>query len=144
MNATPQPHGTRIALLAERNASAGRIVAEIAAWCAPHLDIEVRVINVQPAITEWEVTSHWSAARISELLSARGASEIEPFAGALAARGLRFETYFTVGAIPEAVAGFVSSTGCRVLVVARENASRGRGSTLRRLARLVDVPILLA
>ena len=72
------------------------------------------------------------------------ASEIEPFAGALAARGIRFETYFAVGAIPEAVAGFVSSTGCRALVVAREHASRGRGSTLRRLARLVDVPIVLA
>ena len=144
MNAKPQPEGARVALLAERSASAGRIVAEIAAWCAPHGSVEVRVVNVQPAITEWEITSHWSAARISELLSTRGASEIEPFAGALAARGIRFETYFAVGAIPEAVAGFVSSTGCRALVVAREHASRGRGSTLRRLARRVDVPILLA
>lgn len=144
MNATPTLQEARIALLAERDADAGRIVAEIAAWCAPHHGVEVRVVNVQPAITEWEITSHWSADRISELLATRGASEIEPFASALAGHGLRFETYRAVGAIPEAVAGFVASTGCRALVVAREHAARGRGSTLRRLARLVDVPILLA
>ena len=107
----------------------------------------VHLLNVQPAIDAWEVTSQLGADDIGRWQAATSAGVLDPAAKMLGAAGVAVTTHARVGDIATTIADACRDLGCDAIVMGTRGLGAVRslllGSTATKVIHLADVPVTL-
>ena len=107
----------------------------------------VHLVNVQPPVDSWEVTSHLGSSDIAQWQAATSAGVLDPGAKQLLAAGVTVTTHARVGDIAPTIADCARDLRCDAVVMGTRGLgvvhSLLLGSTALKVIHLVDVPVTL-
>lgn len=107
----------------------------------------VHLVNVQPAMDAWEVTSHLGAGEIAQWQAATSAGVLDPAAKQLLAAGVTVTTHARVGDVATTIADCARDLQCDAIVMGTRGLGAVQslllGSTALKVIHLADVPLTL-
>jgi nucleotide-binding universal stress UspA family protein len=107
----------------------------------------VHLVNVQPAMGAWEVTSHLGSREIAQWQAATSAGVLDPAAKQLLAAGVAVTTHARVGDVATTIADCARDLRCDAIAMGTRGLGAVQslllGSTALKVIHLADVPVAL-
>lgn len=95
--------------------------------------IEVHLVNVQPPITDWQLTGFLKHERITEIQQRHGEEALASARALLEAAGIPYHAYARLGPVAPSIADCADEIGCDEIVMGTRGPSR--------LERLLAAPL---
>jgi nucleotide-binding universal stress UspA family protein len=109
--------------------------------------VHLHLVNVQPPVDAWEVTSHLGASQIAQWQATASAAVLEPVATELRAAGVTVTTHGRVGDVATTLADCARDLHCDAIVMGTRGLGPVQslllGSTALKVIHLADVPVTL-
>ncbi|MGE0360267.1 MAG: universal stress protein [Vicinamibacterales bacterium] len=126
---------------------AQRAVAWVGRTLGRQSGVQVHLLNVQPAIATWEVTSHPGSSEAARWQAAASVAVLEPAATTLRTAGAAVSTHARVGEVATTIADVSRDLRCDAIVMGTRGLGAVRslllGSTATKVIQLADVPVTL-
>jgi len=121
-----------------------RHVVELAKLVGP---MQAHLVNVQPAVTAWEVKRFLREEEIDALHKSLSEEATQAACAILDAAGIPYQLHHRVGEVAETIAEFAASSGCDQIVMGTRGMGSVEGlllgSTSTKVLHLVRVPVTL-
>ena len=127
--------------------SAQRAVEWVGQVLGHQAGAHVHLVNVQPAVDAWEVTSHLGSSEIAQWQAASRPGVLDPAAKQLLAAGVTVTTHARVGDIAMTIADCARDLRCDAIVMGTRGLgivpSLLLGSTALKVIHLAEAPVTL-
>ncbi len=121
-----------------------RHVVELAKLVGP---MQAHLVNVQPAVTAWEVKRFLREEEINGLHESLSEEATQAACAILDAAGIPYQRHHRVGEVAETIAELADSSGCNQIVMGTRGMGSVEGlllgSTSTKVLHLVHVPVTL-
>lgn len=106
---------------------------------------EIVLVNVQPPVNSWELTSHLRPAEIEAMQESKGGDALAGARKLLEDAGLAYEPRVLLGPVAETLVAFARDSGCNRIIMGNKGESfieeAVTGSVAHAVLRLTGLPV---
>ncbi|WP_291994784.1 universal stress protein [Candidatus Accumulibacter sp. ACC003] len=137
----------KVLVAVDGSAAANRAVRHIAALAKLYHSIEAVLLNVQPAVDDWEVRRFLTGSEVAAMEETRGGDVLQQSRDVLQTAGISCTPIVEIGPTAETIARVAREQNCDGIVMGSRGlgavSSTILGSVSSRVLRLSELPITL-